>query len=84
MQVSLILLICAAAWVLWLDHNIRLEFEGKKWSLPARVYASPLELYEGLEIDRERVESNLLAVGFERINRPNRPGEYAKYADKLV
>ncbi len=84
LQVSLILLICAAAWVLWLDHNIRLEFEGKKWSLPARVYASPLELYEGLEIDRERVESNLLAVGFERINRPNRPGEYAKYADKLV
>ncbi len=83
-QLLLIVLICATAYVMWLDYKIRIEFEGKKWSLPARVYASPLELYEGLGITSRQVENALKSVGFERINRPQRPGEYAKYADKLV
>ena len=84
LQLFLIGLLCSIAYVMWLDHKIRIEFEGKKWSLPARVYASPLELYEGLGITSRQVEKTLKSVGFERINRPQRPGEYAKYADKLV
>ena len=35
----------ALAYVLYLDHIIRSQFEAKRWSLPARVYARPLDLY---------------------------------------
>lgn len=37
----------AAAYVLQQDDLVRKEFEGKRWLLPARVFARPLELYEG-------------------------------------
>ena len=36
------------AYVIYLDIIIRINFEGKRWSLPAQVYARPLELYFGL------------------------------------
>lgn len=32
----------------YLDFIVREQFEGKRWSIPARVYASPVELYAGL------------------------------------
>lgn len=37
----------AAAYVLQQDEVVRKKFEGKRWSLPARVFARPLELYVG-------------------------------------
>ena len=35
------------AYTFHLDVQIRNQFEGKRWSLPAKVYARPLELYPG-------------------------------------
>ena len=29
----------------YLDYNVRKQFEGKRWAIPARVYANPVELY---------------------------------------
>lgn len=37
----------AAAYVLQQDELVRKQFEGKRWALPARVFARPLELYVG-------------------------------------
>ena len=33
--------------VVYLDAIVVQKFEGKKWAIPAKVYARPLELYEG-------------------------------------
>jgi penicillin-binding protein 1B len=43
----------------YLDHTVRQQFEGKRWSLPARVYADPLELYAGYAIGADRFEAIL-------------------------
>lgn len=42
----------------YLDHTVRRLFEGKRWAIPAHVYASPVELYAG---------SPLTSPGFENI-----------------
>src|SRR3569623_254302 len=34
----------AGVYVAYLDHTVRGQFEGKRWALPAYVYARPLEL----------------------------------------
>ncbi|MEJ2327757.1 MAG: hypothetical protein P8Y25_13500, partial [Chromatiaceae bacterium] len=34
-------------YAVYLDGKIGAKFEGKRWQLPARVYARPLELYAG-------------------------------------
>ena len=46
----LFLVILLAGYITWLDYQVRHQFTGKRWSLPARVYARPLELYAGLEL----------------------------------
>ena len=75
---------CIAAYIIWLDHRIRTEFEGKRWSLPANVYASPVELYSGLKIDHRIIESQLISTGYHRVNHVHHPGEYVKAGDKFI
>lgn len=61
-----ILLICSvvAAFLLlsylgYLDYNVRKQFEGKRWAIPARVYANPVELYAGFNLTAEQFEELL-------------------------
>lgn len=82
-QLLLIGLLCSAAYIMWLDHRIRTEFDGKKWSLPARVYASPMELYGGLQIDLRTIEDQLQSVGYQHVNRLHQPGEYTTGGNEL-
>ncbi len=65
-------------WVLYLNGVVREKFEGKKWSVPARVYARPLELYEGVSLPPELFEQELLALGYRPVERISGPGQYAR------
>ena len=58
-----LVLIVAIGQTAWLDLRVRSEFEGRRWAVPARIFARPLELYPGLRIGVEELESELkLAV----------------------
>lgn len=48
LQFFAILLFVFVCYLGYLDYTVREQFEGKRWSIPARVYASPVELYAGL------------------------------------
>jgi len=69
------LLLLGGVWVMYLDHVVREKFEGKKWALPARVYAQPLELYAGLAIKRQEVIDELRALGYQFSAFAQRPGQ---------
>ncbi len=43
------------AWLIYLDTIIRNQFEGKRWALPATVYARPLELYVGKKLSVQQL-----------------------------
>lgn len=57
----LVLACCALAYV---DEVVKEKFTGKKWALPAKVYARPLELYAGLTLPRGEVLRELRALGY--------------------
>jgi penicillin-binding protein 1B len=65
-------------WTLYLDSVVREKFEGKKWSLPARVYARPLELYQGLSLTPALFEQELRALGYRFENHADAPGKVLK------
>src|SRR5690242_12939297 len=48
-----------AFYTFYLDFRIRSQFESRRWELPSRVMASPLELYPGLELDPAGLEEEL-------------------------
>jgi len=52
------------------------QFEGRRWTLPAQVYASPLELYAGVPLTLIELEHELQRLHYRRADRPDHPGTY--------
>jgi len=67
-----------AAYVLQQDDLVRTQFEGKRWALPARVFARPLELYEGQNLHPENLEKELQLLGYSYVTHLVGTGQYAK------
>ena len=63
-------------WVAYLDHQVRTEFEGRKWDLPSRVFARSLDLYPGAPLSLRDLEVELRVSGYHRVAQAARPGQY--------
>ncbi|VAW78363.1 Multimodular transpeptidase-transglycosylase [hydrothermal vent metagenome] len=81
-KLSLILLLVVAGYIGWLDFQVYNQFEGKRWSLPARVYARPLELYAGLNLGPAQFTNELRALGYRFVGNPRRPGEVSRVGNR--
>lgn len=78
-----LVLVAAGGYVAWLDYQVRSQFEGKRWSVPATVYARPLELYPGLALSRDGLLAELDAAGYRPAAGGQRPGTWAQDGDRL-
>ena len=70
-------------YTLYLDFSIRQQFEGKRWELPARVYARPLELFSGQDLEVKNVVRELQAIGYQRRANTREAGSYWQVGDEL-
>ncbi len=66
----------ASGYILHLDFVIRERFEGRRFALPARVYARPLELYPGLKLTAAELVKELQLLGYRENPSPREPGSY--------
>ncbi|HEX4387573.1 MAG TPA: penicillin-binding protein 1B [Steroidobacteraceae bacterium] len=66
----------AIGYAFYLDHLVVTQFEGRRWTLPAQVYAAPLELYAGLDLTPAALERELERLRYRRAERADRPGTY--------
>ena len=66
-----------APWVIWLDIQVRDEFEGRVWDVPSRVYARPLSLYSGKPISKGALLLELKASGYRKLPKTSAPGTYS-------
>ena len=60
----------------YLDYNVRTQFEGKRWAIPARVYANPLELYAGYALNADQFESLLDKLRYRKDQELRAEGTY--------
>jgi penicillin-binding protein 1B len=67
-----------ASYIGYLDYNVRQQFEGKRWAIPARVYASPVELYAGITLPPERLEELLKLLHYRNDRSLTTEGSYYK------
>lgn len=68
--------IFACAYTIYLDFTVRTRFEGKRWELPAKVYARPLELYPGLKLSVSEISAELALLGYRETALPQEPGSF--------
>lgn len=67
-------------YVMYLNWQITSRFEGRRWDLPARVYARPLELYAGMSLSPDALEQELSRLGYRAVaTEPTTPGSYQRY-----
>ena len=71
------------AYTLYLDHVIRVKFEGKRWALPAYVYAQPLELYVGARLSAGQFERELRMLDYQPVIGTERSGSYERHGDDV-
>lgn len=74
----LVLGIVGWAYAIYLDSVVHTKFEGKRWSLPARVFARPLELYPGMVLSPTRFVQELRDLGFYEAPNPAISGSYKR------
>ncbi len=60
-------------YMLYLDAVIRAEFDQKRWAMPAKVYARPLELFESMSLSADAFAEELKLLRYRDVNCPEEP-----------
>lgn len=78
------LLLVAAVWIAWLDWQVTGQFEGRRWDIPAHVYARPLEMFVGQAISVDDFEGEIRRLGYRYLSaRPHAPGTYRRLGNRF-
>ncbi len=76
--------LAGALYGMHLDKVVRAKFEGKRWALPARVYARPLELYVGRQLTPEQLQGELERLSYRRMELPSRAGSWGVDGERIL
>ena len=76
-KLSLVGLVALAGVAVYLDAVVQEKFSGKRWTIPAKVYARPLELFVGQKLELKDFLTELDALGYRRVNAVDGPGQVA-------
>jgi penicillin-binding protein 1B len=68
--------VAAVAYAGYVAWQVGKEFDGRRWDLPAKVYAAPLELYAGRALVADDLVGELKRLGYREDPRLPRPGTY--------
>lgn len=82
MPLALLLLACVG-YVAYLDYLVTSRFDGRRWNLPAHVYARPLDLYAGLPLSAEGLAAELRRLGYRSVAKPDRPGTWRRVNGRI-
>ena len=74
-KLALVGLVVLAGLVIYLDAVVQEKFSGKRWAVPAKVFARPLELYTGRQLSRDDFLIELSALGYRKVSAVNQPGQ---------
>ncbi|HEX7052848.1 MAG TPA: penicillin-binding protein 1B [Burkholderiales bacterium] len=75
--------LATAVFAAWLDVRVREEFEGRRFALPARIYARPLELHAGLRLAPADLIEELRDLGYRDRPLPGDSGWYMRDGDRI-
>ncbi len=73
-----------AGYLFYLDRLVTRQFEGRRWTLPAQVFAAPLELYAGAPFTAPLFEAELRRLHYRRADSAEQPGTYHLNGEDLA
>ena len=76
-------LLLAALFALYLDWRVTEEFSGRRWALPARVYARALELFPGARLTPTQLTQELQLLGYKEGLDGDEPARFERRGDVI-
>ncbi|QFY88455.2 penicillin-binding protein 1B [Magnetovirga frankeli] len=73
-----------AAYMHHLNAVVRVKFEGKRWAVPAHVYARPLEIFPGAQIGLQQLQAEIEELGYRPVQQVTNPGTYARLDEQRL
>jgi penicillin-binding protein 1B len=67
----------------YVDHLVTQQFRGRRWTLPAQVFAAPLELYVGAPLSMGDLTQELARLQYRARDKLDRPGSYHQQKDRV-
>ena len=83
LKLSALLIFVFICYLGYLDYTVRKQFEGKRWAIPARVYASPLEVYAGARINASQLLLLLKKLHYRSDSKLSSQATYIKTAQTI-
>jgi penicillin-binding protein 1B len=83
-KLTTVLLVLGVVALIYIDAQIRHRFEGHRWSLPAKVYARPLELFTGQQLAQGQLKFELTQLGYRWVTQAKAPGQVQKTNQGLI
>ncbi|MCB1878945.1 MAG: penicillin-binding protein 1B [Gammaproteobacteria bacterium] len=71
-------------YLLYLDNLVQIKFDGKRWSVPARVYGRPLDLYAGARIGPEQMAEELIRLGYRKLSHPDKQASWSRNHNRFL
>ena len=59
-----------------IDYRVTSKLEGVLWTVPAKLYSRPMELAEGLKINKDNLVRELEMLSYEQVSNPDSPGQF--------
>ncbi|TCD23099.1 penicillin-binding protein 1B [Pseudomonas sp. IC_126] len=82
-KLSIVALVILAGVAVYLDAVVQEKFSGKRWTIPATVYARPLELFVGQKLAKDDFLTELDALGYRREKAVSGPGSMSVAASTV-
>lgn len=82
--IAIVFFITICSYIAYLDLTVQNQFDGKRWALPAKVFARPIELYSGLKLTEKNFLNELKKLGFRNVEDPKRPGSYYVDGNEVI
>ncbi|MBF0254939.1 MAG: penicillin-binding protein 1B [Gammaproteobacteria bacterium] len=82
--VGLLFAAILGAYMHHLNGIVRVKFEGKRWAVPAHVFARPLEIFPGSAVTRAQLLAEINELGYRPVQQVDSPGTYAEREGKGI
>lgn len=77
-KLALVGLLLLVGWTIYLDVQVTSRFEDHRWEIPSRVFARPLDLYQGAPVSAEAFRQELEKLGYDSEPEASEPGTFSR------
>ena len=81
--ITLVILLILAALIAVIDYRVTSKLDGVLWTVPAKIYSRPLELFEGSNFCRPILKREMEMLSYISDSKTDMPGQFFLNKNKL-